>query len=179
MEPDPDPEEAGILQELRDGTRLPRLGGRRRGALSMALRSFQRPSASRFTDGTFGVLYAASREHTCMAEMVYHLDRYLRDSPPEQPAEFPFRLLNLRISGRLADIRRGHKLLHHPDDYRASQLFGRTLWEKGHDGVQYRSVRDPGGECLALLTPGTIDSCTQDGTRILRWDGSRVASYQS
>jgi hypothetical protein len=169
-----DPEEADILRELRDDTRLPRPGGRRRGALVLAMRSFQRPSASRFTDGSFGVLYAAMREQTCMAEMVYHLGRYLNDSPPAQDTEYPFRLLNLSVSGRLADIRKGHKQLHHPDDYRSGQLFGRTLWEKGHDGIHYRSVRDPGGECLALLSPTTIGGCTQDGTRVLRWNGNRV-----
>ncbi|MET0118145.1 MAG: RES family NAD+ phosphorylase [Sedimenticola sp.] len=52
------------------------------------------------------------------------------------------------------DIRDGiYEYLHDPDDWSPSQAFGSDMKARGSWGLVYRSVRHPGGECIAALPP--------------------------
>ena len=60
---------------------------------------------------------------------------------------------------RFHDVRPAHAAwapLYDPDDYSASQVLTRRLLDAGSNGVVYRSVRDPGGECLACFRPALV-----------------------
>lgn len=59
------------------------------------------------------------------------------------------------LMGQLIDLR-GHRdaePLLTPDSWSAGQALGRNAWEQQADGIVYPSVRDPDGECAAVLRP--------------------------
>ena len=61
--------------------------------------------------------------------------------------------------------------LHDPVSYALSQEFGRRLFEAGSNGVLYRSVRHPGGECLACFRPPLVLDVRQGAHFEYRWEG--------
>ncbi|GHA87638.1 hypothetical protein GCM10007159_06270 [Modicisalibacter luteus] len=61
-----------------------------------------------------------------------------------------------------------------PDDWSASQAFGRRAWESHSDGIVYPSVRHAGGECAAVLRPPVM-SVTWQGRHLgYEWDGRKI-----
>lgn len=131
------------------------------------------PSGSRFSDGSFGVLYAGLDLDTCLAEMTHHLAVDLRHTGA--PAmRLHFLTLRMRASGDFLDVRHGHDRLHRPNSLGQSRLFGIKAWRAGADGLAYRSVRRPGGECLAVFRRPCVDACARAGLLALDWDGAQV-----
>jgi len=61
--------------------------------------------------------------------------------------------------------------LYDPGDYSASQALTRRLLDEGSNGVVYRSVRDPAGECLACFRPTLVRSVRAGGHYEFRWEG--------
>ncbi|WP_263574624.1 RES family NAD+ phosphorylase [Halomonas sp. ML-15] len=45
-----------------------------------------------------------------------------------------------------------------PDGWKAGQAFGRKAWEAHADGIVYPSVREPEGECAAVLRPPVLSA---------------------
>jgi len=135
-------------------------------------RPFQSPAwgGSRFSDGTFGVFYAGMDPQTCAAEVAYHQTRHLKEHGA--PAML-IHLLALRatVSGTCIDIRRGPPALHR-SSHTVSRPFGARAWKAGADGIAYRSVRRPGGECLAVFRRDCILACHRAGLVAFTWDGS-------
>lgn len=130
-------------------------------------------SPSRFADGSFGVYYAAAKISTAIKETVYHRERFLADS--QTPAcDVTMRSYVGGVALPMVDVRVGHDELHTPDSYAASQQFARAAKAAGMNGIVYRSVRDPGGECIAALRPKAVTIPTQSAHFLYRWDGSRI-----
>src|SRR5215216_3540484 len=77
------------------------------------------PDGSRFSNGTYGVLYAAQREPTAIAETRYHRERFMRAT--RQPRlELDMRVLSLTVKAPLHDLRGMRSILpdiYHLDDY--------------------------------------------------------------
>ncbi|MFC0267926.1 RES family NAD+ phosphorylase [Kushneria aurantia] len=117
---------------------------------------------SRFSDGAFGVYYCALSEVTAIAETRYHAERFLRDSR-EPPMQLQQRVYLSNLEGRLHDLRGAPDAtpLLDPDDWRAAQALGRQIREDRGDGIVYPSVRDPGGECAAVLRPPVMSATWQ------------------
>jgi len=133
---------------------------------------------SRFSDGSYGVYYAASTLATAVRETAYHFGRFLLATGESRGTLLELRVLaSARVGQRYDDVRVGHPELHRPDDYGTSQAFARPLRDRGSNGIVYNSVRDPGGICLAALRPRAIPLPRQgphlryhfDGERIDRW----------
>ncbi|MBO9661510.1 RES family NAD+ phosphorylase [Dokdonella sp.] len=141
----------------------------------MAAFTHLNPDGSRFSDGSWGVFYAAHSVATAVEETVYHRERFLR-ATREAPLDVEMRCYRTAIHGRLHDLRGGWKAMHDPTDYAASQALARTLREDGSDGVVYDSVRHAGGECVALFYPDLAAPCVQAQHLIYRWDGERIAA---
>ncbi|MED5501043.1 RES family NAD+ phosphorylase [Salinicola sp. LHM] len=130
---------------------------------------------SRFSDGAFGVYYCALSEATAIAETRYHAERFLRDSS-EPPMQIQQRVYLSDLVGTLHDLRGEPSAtsLLDPDDWSAGQALGRQVWEASGDGIVYPSVRDPGGECAAVLRPPVM-SATRQGRHLgYEWDGERI-----
>ena len=69
---------------------------------------------SRFTDGTFGVYYAASSQAAAIAETSYHQERFLA-ATNEPDIELTLRTYVNKVVKPLHDIRQNYPHLHNPD----------------------------------------------------------------
>jgi RES domain len=133
--------------------------------------SMDRPS--RFSEGRFGVLYAASTFETALFETMHHQARFMMRTHETAGWTSQFREILLDISGRLHDVR-GNAAVHSPVDYTDSQTLGLALRSSGSDGVIYRSVRCAGGECAGLFYPDLAANTAQGRHLDYHWDGERV-----
>ncbi len=140
----------------------------------MAAFTHLNPEGSRFSDGSYGVLYLAREFDAAVEETVYHRERFLA-ATKELPIDLTMRCYVTGVHGALRDIRGGWKAEHDPDGYVASQKFGATLRGQGSNGIAYDSVRCKGGECAALFFPDLARPCVQGKHLIYRWDGERIA----
>ena len=143
----------------------------------MAAFTHLNPEASRFSDGTFGVFYAARAESTAIRETVFHRERFL--AATTQPAQqVTMRCYVSSIPRPLHDIRVGHDGLHDPDPgtYPVSAAFARVLRLANSEGISYRSVRHAGGECVAVFWPDNLTPCVQGSHYAYHWDGAAVTA---
>lgn len=134
---------------------------------------------SRFSDGSFGVYYAAKTLQTAIEETKFHRARFLAYTQ-EDPGEIAMRVYVGEVAKPLHDVRGAeYGPLHDPDDWRPSQAFGREMRAVRSWGIVYRSVRDPGGECLAALRPPAVTIPRQGPHLSYVWDGARIVQvYQ-
>ena len=107
-----------------------------------------------------GVFYGADEQRTACAELGYWRWRFLTDSPDlTELGPVPHTLFQVRIETIAVDLRekpflRQARSWTDPDDYSATQRFGRVAREAGVSAICYQSVRDPKrGGCGALLNP--------------------------
>ncbi|QEE23114.1 RES domain-containing protein [Rhodanobacter glycinis] len=140
----------------------------------MAAFTHLNPEGSRFSDGSWGVFYAAHSVATAVEETVYHRERFLA-ATAEPACDIPMRCYRTQVDCRLHDIRGGWKAEHDPDAYAASVKLARVLRDSGSNGIVYDSARHRGGECLAAFQPDVVAPCVQSQHLIYRWDGQRVS----
>lgn len=135
---------------------------------------------SRFSDGAYGVYYAAHTRACAVAETAYHTGRFLAASG-EASCEVDMRVLVGGIAARLHDVRGAaarYRALYDPDDYGAAQALGRALHAAGSWGIVYRSVRLAGGTCAAAFRPRAVRPLPRGDAHLLyHWDGARITRY--
>jgi hypothetical protein len=139
----------------------------------MAAFTHLNPEGTRFSDGSFGVLYVSSSAETAIRETVHHRQRFL-ERTREPPMQVQMRRYVTAIRRPLHDLRGGFPELHDPDDYSASQRVGRDLRGAGSDGVLYDSVRHRGGECAAVFWPDCVAPFTQAAHYTYVWNGRSI-----
>lgn len=111
---------------------------------------------SRFTDGTFGVYYAASDSKTAIAETCHHRAAFFM-ATNEPDTKITMREYVGRILLPMQDVTHSHYAqLHHPNDYSASQHFAALSRANGESGILYNSVRHKGGLCIAVFKPRAL-----------------------
>ena len=132
---------------------------------------------SRFTDGTFGVLYVGNAFETALFETIHHHERFMARTAEEAGWTSQFREIALSVHADLHDLR-GLEQQGHPaparDDYQAPQELGKRLKSGGSDGVVYPSSRHAGGECVGLFYPDCASAPVQGRHLDYHWDGERV-----
>ncbi len=136
---------------------------------------------SRFSGGTFGVLYAGKSFEAALFETIHHHGRFMART--DEPAGWTsqFREIMLDVNARLHDLREGgpaYSAVLDPNDYSASQTLGARLRAAGSDGVVYPCVRHQGGECVGLLYPDCAANPLQGRHLDYHWDGTRVDLYR-
>lgn len=141
----------------------------------MAAFTHLNPDGSRFSDGSYGVFYAAHSVATAIEETVYHRQRFLR-ATHEPPIDLEMRCYRTGVAAKLHDLRGGWPAEHDSDSYAASQALALKLRADGGNGVVYDSVRHRGGECVAAFYPDVVAPCVQAQHFIYRWDGERIAA---
>jgi hypothetical protein len=135
---------------------------------------------SRFSDGTFGVYYAAAELETAIAETVHHFEGFARDSGDLVRME-DMRVLMGTVGEELEDIaalaepHRSQVL--DPDNYPVSQAYARALRDDGAMGVVYPSVRRANGTCVGSFRPRAVGIPRQERHLKYRWNGKRVDRY--
>jgi hypothetical protein len=134
------------------------------------------PGGSRFSDGSYGVYYAARDRATAVAETCHHRARFLSYTA-EGPLELDMRVLEARLQGSLHDVRglgATFPGLYDPDDYTVSRRLGRRLRDGGSWGIVYQSVRREGGHNAAVFRPKALSGCRQAEHLVYLWDGARI-----
>jgi hypothetical protein len=130
---------------------------------------------SRFSDGSYGVYYAAHRLETAVLETAFHFGRFLAATREPRGTMLEVRVLvSSRVNQRFDDIRAGYPQLHLPDDYAPSQAFAKPLRQAGSNGLIYMSVRHLGETCLAVFKPKAIPRPQQGAHLRYHFDGARV-----
>jgi hypothetical protein len=145
----------------------------------MAAFTHLNPSGSRFSDGTFGVYYAAREIETSIAEQAHHRAIFLA-ATREAPGEIDLRCYLAKIDARLVDVRgwgRRKPDIMNLDDYSESQRFGAARRGEGAAGIAYDSVRRPGGQCVAMFRPKSVGAAIQGSHICLVWDGRAVTGW--
>lgn len=140
----------------------------------MAAFTHVNPMGSRFSDGAYGVFYAARDRATAVAETSYHHARFLA-ATAEPPMHLPMRLYQVAIDARLHDLRQGFDAVHDPQDYSTARALGARLRAAGSGGVAYRSVRHAGGHCVGLFRPRGASRCLHAAILLYAWDGTRFS----
>ncbi len=139
------------------------------------------PTGSRFSDGSYGVLYLASTMDTALAEVRYHQDRYWSNVVGLSYDRFVFRGLSCQFNeaGMLdATIVPMADPIYDPNDYSHARRLGRQVKSAGNPGLRYRSVRNEGQLCWALITPKPVASIIQTAHFEMIWNG-RIASVSA
>ena len=144
----------------------------------MAAFTHRNPTGSRFSNGTYGVYYAAYTLDTAIAETRYHREQFMR-ATSEPPMELDMRVLVADLDQTLHDLRGrqgAYADVYDSDDYSASQSLGHRIRAQNSWGIAYDSVRDQGGECVAIFRPPALSNCRQERHLCYVWDGKRIRS---
>lgn len=136
--------------------------------------STDRPS--RFTEGTYGVLYAGNTFETALFETIYHHVRFMARTAEAPGWTSQFREIILSVSADLHDLRHlsTDDPVLDPDSYAASQGLAATLKVDDAEGLVYPSIRLPGGECVGLFYPDCASDPIQGRHLDYHWDGTGV-----
>ena len=129
---------------------------------------------SRFSDGAYGVFYAARERATAVAETRHHHGRFLA-ATKQGAMHLPMRLYHVAIDAKLHDLRPAEAAtaaVYDPDDYAAAQSLGRRLHAAASAGVAYRSVRQERGQCVGLFKPRGASRCLHAAYLLYAWDGA-------
>jgi len=130
---------------------------------------------SRFSDGGYGVFYAARERATAVAETRHHHGHFLA-ATKQAAMHLPMRLYHVQVDARLHDLRPEGAVpaaVYDPADYGAARALGRRLHEVGSAGVVYRSVRHARGQCVGLFRPRGASRCLHAAYLLYAWDGER------
>lgn len=165
-------DEAGDLSLVPTGERMAGPGT----TPIMAAFTHLNPAGSRFSDGSFGVFYAAHSEATAVRETVFHRERFLADSA-QPPMTVEMRVYHVDVAGDLRDLRTdaiAAQPLLDADNYSAAQAFGGAERADGSNGIVYPSVRDPDGECVAVFRPRVLSPAVQGRHFGYIWNGQQI-----
>ena len=138
--------------------------------------SFCYINPGRFNTHRFGCYYAAVSTHTALKEWSFHAAKVWNEFQYREDANAVVRRYCGDTAKPLVDARKNNRV-HQADDYTASQAFGSKVRAAGEYGIYYRSVRDKGSFCLALLRPVATSPVKQAAHYTVNWNGSRFSEY--
>ena len=164
--------EVGDLELVPPGDRISGPGT----AVIMAAFTHLNPAGSRFSDGTYGVFYAASDLVTAIAETKHHRGLFM-SATAQGHMELDMRVYLVDLDGDLHDLR-GQKavqpLVYHYDNYAAGQHLAGTLRAAGSNGIAYDSGRRTAGECAAVFRPPLLSNARQERHLCYVWNGQEI-----
>jgi hypothetical protein len=167
-------EEAGDISLVPPEDRISGPGA----SIVMAAFTHLNPDGSRFSDGSYGVFYAAHDLDTAIAETTYHRERFMR-ATAETRMELDMRVYLADLDGDLHDLRgrrAEYPLVYDGENYAASQHLARMLRQEGSNGIAYDSVRRDGGACAAVFRPRLLAKARQERHLCYVWDGEKIAT---
>jgi hypothetical protein len=146
----------------------------------MAAFTHLNPNGSRFSDGSFGVYYAAAALETAIAETAFHFEAFARDSGDPPRAE-DMRVLVGTVAAEFEDVtalpEAERQAVLDPDFYGTSQVYAKQIRAAGVNGVAYPSVRHDGGQCIGAFRPRAVGIPHQERHLKYRWNGERADRY--
>ncbi|MGI5310399.1 RES family NAD+ phosphorylase [Rheinheimera sp. WS51] len=117
--------------------------------------------ASRFTDGSFGVYYAANNSKTAIAETAYHRAKFYQATNEPDTRIYMREYVGAVIQPMLDITAKQYQPLHDPDSYLLSQNFAKQPRQENAYGLLYNSVRYQGGLCIAVFRPSALQPVIQ------------------
>jgi|TARA_R110002126_G_scaffold104523_5_gene238253 RES domain-containing protein len=138
--------------------------------------AYARPrQPNRFNGSQRGAWYAALSTQTCLAEVGFHLTRFLGDTGVyETVVEYAEMLCSL--AGAYLDLRARPEHAALGADATRAYPEGNRLAEAarahGLNGIVYPSVRHTGGTCFAALRPAAVQSVRQGDIYRMTWKGA-------
>lgn len=147
-------------------------------SIIMAAFTHLNPDGSRFTDGTYGVYYAANAFETAVAETKHHREEFMR-ATNEPRMELDMRVYLVDVDGELHDIRgqqADFPLAYHASNYAGGQQMAKELRAAGSNGIVYSSVRYAGGECIAVFRTTPLSNARQERHLCYIWDGKAIST---
>lgn len=140
---------------------------------------FNHWSASRFSDGSFGVWYGCDSAQATVYESAYHWYRwFLRDAGFEnEPVVGERKLYAVTCAAALLDFRPlviDYPDLLHKTDYTVAQSVGARIHREGHPGLVIPSVRYPQGENYVVMNPAVLSNPRFHCQLTYRVDGPRI-----
>ncbi len=147
--------------------------------LIMAAFTHLNPLGSRFSDGSWGVYYAAASLETAVAEVSHHRAAFLARTA-EEAIDIDLRWIQADLMDKLHDLREqgaAWPAVHDPVSYGVSQALGRALRTNGSAGIAYDSVRHPQGQCVAIFRPRSLSKARAVGHLGLHWDGRAITHW--
>lgn len=148
-------------------------------SLVMAAFTHLNPMGSRFSNGSYGVYYAAEALETAVAEVSHHRAEFLRRTN-EPEIDIDLRWIQADVQARVHDLRECRSIapeVYSPTSYGASQALGLTLRAQGSAAVAYDSVRHIGGYCVAVFKPRALSNARAAGHLALHWDGHQITHW--
>ena len=168
-------DEIGQLQLVPPDERVTGAGS----TMVMAAFTHLNPEGSRFSDGSYGVYYAAQALETAVAEVSHHRALFLARTA-EPAIDVDLRVITATVDASLHDLRAlgppGAALLDPLADG-APQALGRQLREAGSAGVLFPSVRHAGGFCVGIFRPKALRQARSGAHIALHWDGRRITHW--
>lgn len=168
-------QEVGELSLVPPGERVSGPGA----TLVMAAFTHLNPEGSRFSDGSYGVYYAAESLDTALAEVSHHRGRFL-ERTREAEIDIDLRWIQAELDTTAHDLR-GRQAdapeVYHLEHYGAGQALGRVLREAGSPALVYDSVRRGGGWCAAVFKPRALTQARPAGHLGLHWDGRQITHW--
>jgi hypothetical protein len=143
---------------------------------------FASPAESRFSDGTYGVLYAGFTLATTTKEALYWLARVFGDSRLAPGTAGRKQHLQFRVCGKMADVRQvsgGITSIYKPNDYMVSRRWGAQIHANRREGIWYDSVRHRGGDCTGVLIPRVVSNVRLLDRFEFTWDGERFTEMKT
>jgi len=122
------------------------------------------PDGSRFSDGSYGVLYIADTLETAIEEVKYHQQTYWQGVLGLEYERFVFKQLACTFDVTLGVDATSVSMsdpIYSPMQYTASRVLGQNVKASGFSTLKYQSVRHSQGACYALFTPKEITAITQ------------------
>lgn len=140
---------------------------------------FHHWSASRFSDGSFGVWYGCDSARTTVYESAYHwYHGLLQDAGFENEAVVGERkLYAVTCAAALLDFRAvvaEFADLLHKTDYTLAQSVGARIHREGHPGLLIPSVRHAQGENYVVMNPAVLSKPRLHCQLTYRVDGPRI-----
>jgi len=148
-------------------------------SLVMAAFTHLNPMGSRFSNGSYGVYYAAQSVETAVAEVSHHRAEFLRRTG-ESEIDIDLRWIQADVQTKAHDLRglqAAHPEIYSAVHYGTSQALGQALRDQGSAAVAYDSVRHPGGQCVAVFKPRALSNARAAGHLALHWDGHQITHW--
>lgn len=144
--------------------------------------AYARPRAlNRFNGPERGAWYAALELETSLAEVSFHLTRFLAETGVFE-AVVDYAELYASFAGEFVDLRPlpDHPALNPDPDtgYPAGNALAEEARAAGLNGIIYPSVRHEGGTCIAALFPHAVQSVAQGDVWRLTWAGAPEPSVE-
>lgn len=138
--------------------------------------AYAKPRAlNRFNGPSRGAWYAALDTETCLAEVTYHMNEFLKLSGLAH-AQVDYSQMFASLAGAFVDLRGAeHEACLDPDPargYPAGNALAERVRGEGLNGIIYPSVRLSGGTCIVALWPHAVQSVAQGGVFRLTWNGA-------